>query len=210
MNKLLLLILLLFGFGVAQAQQNTSSLINARIKDGSIMLGGSLGGNYQKYEHNNLNTGKKETGDLITARLNTKSGYFFLPDFAVGLNLSFQHTNINVDSTRYGDSKTTYLLAGPFVRYYFNSGIFLEANVNAGVLAIQGGNKSDIKNGIFGIGYAYFLNDRIAIEPLLTFKYETSRIDNADYNIKDKQFGPELNIGIQAYLWAPTRVLPTK
>jgi hypothetical protein len=128
----------------------------------------------------------------------------------VGLNLAFEHTNINVDSTRYGSTKTTYVLAGPFVRYYFNSGIFLEGNVNAGVLSIKGGNKSDIKNALLGIGYAYFLNDRIAIEPQLSFKYEMSRIDNADYNQVDNHFGPEFNIGIQAYLWAPTRVLPTK
>lgn len=206
----LLLILFLFGCNLASAQENRSSLINAKIKDGSIMLGGNLGASYQQYSHDNRVTKRKETGDLITARLNTKSGYFFLPDLAAGLNVSLEYTNINVDSTRYGDSRTTYLLAGPFLRYYFNSGIFLEANVNAGVYAIQGGNKSDIKNAALGIGYAYFLNERIAIEPLLLFKYEMSRVDNADYNTVDQHFGPELQIGLQAYLWSPTRVLPTK
>ena len=191
------------------AQQNMSSLINAKIKDGSIMVGGNLGASYQKFTRNNLHTNMKEKGDLITVRFATKTGYFFLPDFCVGLNAAVEHTSINVDSTRYG-SKTTLVQAGPFVRYYLDNGIFGELNVNAGVNTVKGGDKTDIKSGAIGIGYAYFLNDRVAIEPLLSFNYVQGRTDNQDKNTKDSQFGPVLNLGIQAYLWSPTRVLPTK
>jgi hypothetical protein len=209
MHRLLTLALLLTFSFAAFAQQNSSSLISAKIKDGSIMLGGNLGGSYQKFSHENLKTKRKETGDLIQARLATKTGYFFLPDLAVGINAAVEHTSINIDSTRFG-SKNTYLLAGPFVRYYLNNGIFGELNVNAGVNAVKNGNKTNIKSAAIGIGYAYFLNESIAIEPLLSFTYVDGRVDNPDYNTKDTQFGPVLNIGIQAYLWAPTRVLPTK
>ncbi|MFC5270274.1 outer membrane beta-barrel protein [Adhaeribacter terreus] len=209
MRRLLTLAFLLTFSFAAFAQQNSSSLISAKIKDGSIMLGGNLGASYQKFSRENLNTKKKETGDLIEVRFATKTGYFFLPDFAVGINAAVEHTSINIDSTRFG-AKNTYLLAGPFVRYYLNNGLFGELNVNAGVNTVKGGNKTDIKSAAVGIGYAYFLNDRIAIEPLLSFNYVQGRVDNPTFNTKDSQFGPVLNIGVQAYLWAPTRVLPTK
>src|SRR5688572_5274329 len=97
----------------AMAQHNTSSLLNAKIKDGTIMIGGTLSGSYQKYKYNNLKTRSQESGDLIKANFSAKSGYFFLPDFVVGLNVEVDHTSINVDSTFYGP-KTTFLLAGPY------------------------------------------------------------------------------------------------
>jgi hypothetical protein len=210
MHKITLFLLgFFFLLHTAKAQQNTSSLLNAKIKDGTIMIGGNLSGSYQKYKYNNLKTNQQESGDLIRASFSAKSGYFFLPDFVVGLNVAVDHTSINVDSTFYGP-KTTFLLAGPYVRYYFNNGIFGELNVNAGVNTVKGADKTDIKSGSVGIGYAYFLNPNIAIEPMLSFNYLSSRIDNADRDQKDSQYGPLLNIGIQAYLWAPTRVLPTK
>ena len=176
------------------------------------MVGGNLGASYQRYSQNNLNTKTEDTGDLITVRFATKSGYFFFPDIAIGLNAELNYTRINVDSTRFGneDRTQTILLAGPFIRYYLNNGIFGELNVNAGVDVTKGGNKTDIKSGAIGIGYAYFLNERIAIEPMLTFNYVQNRTDTAARNTKDSQFGPVLNVGIQAYLWSPTRVLPTK
>lgn len=169
------------------------------------MLGGNLSGSYQKY--NQKSTGKK--GDLITARLTTKSGYFFWPDIAIGLNAALEYTSVNVDSTLYGP-RTTDLLAGPFVRYYWNSGLFAELNLNAGIHTERGGLKSDIKSGAFGIGYAYFLSEQITIEPMLSFDYRQNQTNINNVVTKDTQFGPILSIGIQAYLWSPTRVLPTK
>ena len=169
------------------------------------MLGGNLTGSYQKYNKKTTN----EKGDLITARLTTKSGYFFWPDIALGLNAALEYTSVNVDSTLYG-SRTTDLLAGPFVRYYWNSGLFAELNLNAGVHTVRGGIKTDIKSGALGIGYAYFLSEQISIEPLLSFDYRQNQVNVNNVISKDTQFGPVLSIGVQAYLWSPTRVLPTK
>ncbi|HSI90288.1 MAG TPA: hypothetical protein VK927_04185 [Adhaeribacter sp.] len=209
MNRFLLAVGFLLCTFTAFGQQNQSSLIRAKIKDGSIMVGGDMTGSYQKYNRNNGKTGQKEKGDLITFRLNTKTGYFFLPDFVVGVNIALEHTSINVDSTFFGE-RQTYLLAGPFVRYYLDNGIFGELNVNAGLNAIKDGDKTDIKSAAVGIGYAYFFNEKVAIEPMISFHYVQNRIDNADRDFTDKQFGPVFTLGIQAYLWSPTRVLPTK
>ena len=118
MHRLLILALFLLVSLTTFAQENRSSLISAKIKDGTVMLGGNLTGSYQKYNKKTTN----EKGDLITARLTTKSGYFFWPDIALGLNAALEYTSVNVDSTLYG-SRTTDLLAGPFVRYYWNSGL---------------------------------------------------------------------------------------
>ena len=67
--------------------------------------------------------------------------------------------------------KTLYVLGGPFVRYYLSNGLFGELNVNAGVNAIKDGHKTDIRSAALGIGYAYFLTEQIAIEPLFSFNY---------------------------------------
>lgn len=205
MHKLLLLASFLFVSVTAFAQENRSSLINAKIKDGTIMLGGNLTGSYQKYNKKTTN----EKGDLITARFTTKSGYFFWPDIAIGLNAALEYTSVNVDSTLYG-SRTTDLLAGPFLRYYWNSGLFVEVNANAGVRTVKGEIKSDIKSGAIGLGYAFFLSEQIAIEPLLSFDYRQNQVTINNVTSTDNQFGPVLSVGIQAYLWAPSRVLPTK
>ena len=205
MRRLLLLASILFVSLTSFAQENRSSLINAKIKDGTVMLGGNLTGSYQKY--NKQSTSQK--GDLITARLTTKTGYFFWPDIAIGLNAELEYAGVNVDSTLYG-SRTTDLLAGPFFRYYFNSGLFTEINLNAGVRTVRGEIKSDIKSGAIGIGYAFFLSEQIAIEPLLSFDYRQNQVTVNNKTSRDDQYGPVLSIGIQAYLWAPTRVLPTK
>jgi len=205
MHKLLLLASFLFVSVTAFAQENRSSLINAKIKDGTVMLGGNLTGSYQKYNKKTTN----EKGDLITARFTTKSGYFFWPDIAVGLNASLEYTSVNVDSTLYG-KRSTDLLAGPFIRYYWNSGLFAEVNLNAGIRSVKGEVKSDIKSGAIGLGYAFFLSEQITIEPLLSFDYRQNQVTINNVTSKDTQFGPILSIGVQAYLWAPTRVLPTK
>ena len=205
MHRLLILALFLLVSLTTFAQENRSSLISAKIKDGTVMLGGNLTGSYQKYNKKTTN----EKGDLITARLTTKSGYFFWPDIAIGLNTALEYTSVNVDSTLYG-SRTTDLLAGPFVRYYWNSGLFAELNLNAGVHTVRGGIKTDIKSGALGIGYAYFLSEQISIEPLLSFDYRQNQVNVNNVISKDTQFGPVLSIGVQAYLWSPTRVLPTK
>ena len=205
MHRLLILALFLLVSLTTFAQENRSSLISAKIKDGTVMLGGNLTGSYQKYNKKTTN----EKGDLITARLTTKSGYFFWPDIAIGLNAALEYTSVNVDSTLYG-SRTTDLLAGPFVRYYWNSGLFAELNLNAGVHTVRGGIKTDIKSGALGIGYAYFLSEQISIEPLLSFDYRQNQVNVNNVISKDTQFGPVLSIGVQAYLWSPTRVLPTK
>ncbi len=209
MHRLLILACFMVLSMASVAQENRSSLINAKIKDGTVMLGGNLTGSYQKYSKASNN----QKGDLITARFTTKSGYFFWPDIAIGLNAFVEYTNLNISdsiqSTQFG-GRTTDLLAGPFVRYYFNSGLFTELNLNAGVHTVKGGIKSDIKSGALGIGYAYFLSDQVAIEPLLSIDYRQNQINVNNKISKDHQFGPVLSIGIQAYIWSPTRVLPTK
>ena len=96
------------------------------------------------------------------------------------------------------------------MRYYWNSGLFAELNLNAGVHTVRGGIKTDIKSGALGIGYAYFLSEQISIEPLLSFDYRQNQVNVNNVISKDTQFGPVLSIGVQAYLWSPTRVLPTK
>ena len=53
------------------------------------MIGGSLGGNYRNLNIYNLKTKKKNPVHLITYSFTTKTGYFFLPDFAVGLNSTY-------------------------------------------------------------------------------------------------------------------------
>lgn len=137
------------------------------VGKGAWMIGGSAGFNIRKV--------KDVDGTTSKITVDPNLGYFIADDLAIGLELDFRSTSSG------GNSTSTFGL-GPFVRYYFTDPIFVQANV-ALDLSDGGGDP------VFGaeIGYSWFLNNGLAIEPALYFNTGNS-ISN---------FG--LNIGIQGF-----------
>lgn len=202
MKSLRLILLLIMFPAVVMAQENKSFMWKAKVKHGSILIGGNMDASIQKTTRElNLPLGPEE-GTNILANLNFKGGYFPLHDFAIGVDIGLSHDSyiVSVEGAKQS-FRQTYLLAGPFTRYYLDNGVFGELNLKGGLLSLSsGGSKTNIAQGALGVGYALFVNEKIAVEPMLSFRYTREwRGDNANTS-----FGPVLGVGVQAYLWRKT------
>jgi Protein of unknown function (DUF3575) len=125
----------------------TIVISNAQTEKKNWMLGGSA--SFQS---------ANSTSILI---LNPSAGYFFVENFAAGLNLSY--TNIS-----YSSSSASLLGFGPFVRGYFGNksdGKFF-GQVAFSLASSNSSSSSNSSASAFGLklGYAKFLNKNIALE----------------------------------------------
>jgi hypothetical protein len=199
MKKAILFILLLVT-SLSHAQENESFLIKAKVKQGSIMLGGNVSANAYTFTDEYGNSSERVEGNIIQAQVKAKNGYFVLHDLAIGLDITLNHTSRKVTSETDQEilpDRNTYLLVGPFVRYYLDNGIFGELTLQAGLQNLfPSGIKYNLIEGGLGIGYAFFINEKFSIEPILALRYFRQIDDGRKYT----KLGPVLGVGIQAYL----------
>ncbi|PKV75367.1 hypothetical protein [Pontibacter ramchanderi] len=203
LQRTLTLIVALFFFAIlsVRAQENESSLIRAKIKHGSLLLGGNLQGSYQLTTSELNSTGQKVDGRRIDFNLRSKNGYFVFEDFAVGLDVSVLHQSskiTEVSDTEREASRETFVMAGPFVRYYMLNGVFGELTMLAGLNNFNDVNrKYKALEGGAGLGYAFFVNRQFSLEPVISMRYfrKVDR-DGRAYS----EFGPMIGFGLQAYL----------
>jgi hypothetical protein len=194
-----LLAYLMFGIMPATlAQENRSDVRNYKIKEESFMIGGNMGYSAQFYK-STIN-GINDRGRILTLEAAPKVGYFVYHDIGAGLQGNIVH---NRTTSRSDTAKTTftdtYVLAGPFLRYYHNWGLFWELGVSVGLASIGNGIKDDIFQGNLGLGYAYFLNEKVAIEPMIFLRYTDQ--DGSLTNGNIRMLGPVFNVSVQAYLF---------
>jgi hypothetical protein len=199
-STLIFILILLRSFG-ALAQENESSLMRAKIKDGSLMLGGNLQGSYLMTTNELNSSGQQVNGRRIDFNLRGKNGYFVKEDFVVGLDLSVLHRSTKRTGVIEGSnepSRETFVMGGPFMRYYMLNGVFGELTMLAGLQNFNDVNKKykALEGGI-GIGYAHFINRQFSLEPVLSMRY----FRKADRNGRAyTEFGPMIGFGVQAYL----------
>ncbi len=137
------------------------TIAQAQLVDkGTVMAGGSL----------ELTTKNKDNVFIINPML----GYFFADNAALGASLSYSSiTKLNTFSV------------GPFARYYFNFGLFAHTGINFS--HVESAERKNDFDFVFGLGYAAFLNDNVALEPLFT----VNLLDGAAYT--------RLGISLQVY-----------
>lgn len=177
---------------------------SAQTEQGNFLLGGGFGASF-----GTLRTEEPVVNDpnktVITESRSTsitfspKVGFFIVDGFAIGLNADINNTTYK---NKNNDVKTTtsYLALGPFARYYFPMNLFLEAEVGFGnAKGYSGYNESKIFLYSFGAGYAAFLNDNIALEPMVVYSgTRFTRSSNSDYKTIDG--GLQIRLGLQIYL----------
>jgi outer membrane protein len=174
-KSLVTLILLAGLFQMASAQT---------VNSGAWMLGGSVG----------FNSIKTDGDDNSETYLNISPnvGYYIMNNLAIGARINYLSYSYD------GDSESQFGF-GPWARYYFINSLFAQAGVDFGstgmdffsILADEGSSTLN-----FGIGYSWFLNNSVAIEPQLQYSIYSGDEDGflADYT----KFG--FNIGVQAFL----------
>ncbi len=167
------------------------NIINAQIEKGNWMVGGS--GSYKTSTTFSKITNTDAT--LTFLRLEPTIGYFFVDNFASGLNTSFYYNPIKDDyNLGYG--------FGPFIKYYFRKSdkvinIFAQSSYLYFVDNNQNtlGGRRDFKNNSlsFKAGPVIFFNDSVALE--LAIEYLRTTL-NKTLTVTD--IG--LNIGFQIHL----------
>jgi outer membrane protein len=150
----------------------TQLSLGQTVNQGAWMVGGSAGFSSMKF--------KDADNSLSTIVLNPNLGYFIADDLAIGLDVGFVSQSFD------GESESTFGL-GPSIRYYVTDPIYVTVGAN---LELDEGGGTTI---VAGVGYSWFLNNSVAIEPELFLNLYNNDGDISDYTI----FG--LSIGVQAF-----------
>jgi hypothetical protein len=195
MRKLTLVLSFLFvsiAFSFAQTQQ------------GNFLLGGGFGaglGTKQIETPGPNNTTIISKSRSTSLSFNPKVGFFIVDGFALGLDAEVRNT---AERNRDNDTRITssYFTLGPFVRYYFPINVFLDGRGGFGSgkgAASAGYNDARVFSYSFGAGYAAFLNDYVALEPIVRYR-GTNFTNKTNTNFRTMDGNLEFAIGLQIYL----------
>jgi outer membrane protein len=174
--KSILLLIILFGMTTVISAQT--------VNKNAWMLGGTMGFNSIKTEGNDTSE--------IWLNVSPNVGYYITNDLAIGARFS-------LFTYSYGGSVNYQFGVGPWARYYFINSLFAQAGMDFGSAAFDffsfnaDGGSTTIH---MGIGYSWFLNNSVAIEPSLQYSIYNAGEDGlqADYT----RFG--FNMGVQAFI----------
>jgi outer membrane autotransporter protein len=176
----------------------------AQIEKGRVLAGGSIGFSFQNYKSVFDGTTTDET-KTTSFSLSPRAGYFITDAIAVGagLNLSLSSSKYDDDDKYNGSS----IFFSPFVRYYLPQRLFGQFEIGIGSSKDKwtyvNDDDEEYKYKSFfwslGVGYAYFLNDNVSVEPMVSYNAATyTDRDNTDD--KDKYGNIMLQIGFNIYL----------
>jgi outer membrane protein len=172
MKKLLLAsVLACLAFNVSAQQEET--IVNPTDK-GHFIVDGSVyfSTNNSKTENQGFNTEVNSFGLGISPKVS----YFIIDRLAIGIEASFAYSDNEYTNNSGGEisSNSTSILIGPSVRYYITKGFFGQASLGFG-FSNSKGEGYETKNDSFryklGLGYAFFLNEHISIEPILSYQH---------------------------------------
>ncbi len=132
--------------------------IDKPIKKGNVILGGTGSIISNK---STVTDGGENYLKQFKINLNPTFDYFFIDNLALGgtINLGYSHQE-SVNSTNIG--------IGPNIKYYFKNGILLRSEALY-LFTTSDVNKSHSFAFEAGVGYAFFVNSKVSIEPALLF-----------------------------------------
>ena len=158
---------------------------------GNITIGGGLAFDYDKediYSSSEYYSGSKS--EVLMFLLNPQMGYFAADRLELGVGLPVQY--MRALPRGYFDGYSQYLIGvSPYVKYYFKNNLFVQLSAG-GQIGKYKFDDEKLKVTSFNItpsiGYAFFLNSKIAIEPAvfvnfskLTEKYDEDDSDSVGY-----------------------------
>jgi hypothetical protein len=171
MKKATFIFIMVVNSILIKAQEQT------QLSKGHFFLGGGFDLEYAKHSE----------GEKITSIETSPNAAFFLADkFAVGIRFNFKITltkGSTLNGTSYILRESTYSII-PFVRYYLFSYLFSEGEIGYQRYWWNHDNVDRTKFGGFtasiNLGYSLFLNEHIAIEPVVSYAYERLKNINVE------------------------------
>jgi outer membrane protein W len=191
-------------FTVAMAL--AASAVFAQFNQGRMLAGGDF------QFSSNTEKGKSGSTEVTIGKttsfsLGPQFGYFLIDNLAVGASLSVTTSKFKPEDDNDPENSGSELLLAPFVRYYLSQGIFFQGQFGIGSSKeeFSSGNVTvETKYGLssigIGAGYAYFLNDHVAIEPLIGYSSVSRKEKDSDPEVKEISSGLFLRVGFQVYL----------
>jgi hypothetical protein len=180
----------------------------AQFNKGRYLVGGGL--SFQTYANKTKAGSTTNTGAHSTDfTLSPDAGYFVIDNLAVGASLNLGAGSTKGTGTNPSKTSSTSIGLSPFVRYYLSQGIFFQGQIGFGSEKSKdtpGGSttttttKYNTSNWSLGAGYAYFLNDFVAVEPMIGYGANAQKTSNPD--IKYSYPGLFIKVGFQVYLGA--------
>ena len=158
--------------------------MHGQVSKGNFLAGGSLSFQSSNYSESDNNAG--------VLNLAPDAGYFFIERGAAGIRASFK--NVSNDGDRFRE-----MMIGPFARYYFfpttkKTNLFLEGNFMFGNEKYENfASEGKTQIGV-SAGPAFFLNEFIAVETILSWRRIKYENDRGHTNIF------EIGIGFQVHL----------
>ena len=182
-----------------------SLIANAQTEQGRYMVGGSVGFSSTK--------DKQDIGGTSTDG-NKHTNIWLLPSFGIfvadgivaGAGLGITSNKNESDDGTFSSTTSGFTLA-PFGRYYHESGLFGHLNLEIGSAKTKsesGGSSFETKFSVFGWrvggGYALFLNNNVAVEPMITYGSSTQKLKDSDPEAKDINSGLMINVGFSIFI----------
>ncbi len=175
----------------------------AQFEKGSMMVGGSFGADFKtnksKYDGNTYTNGK-----YVDVSFDPQFGIFVINKLAIGGGFGMSTSAYKDDESDY-KSVTNEFTVQPMARYYLDPGIFFQGKLMFGGAKDKtrnNGNTDETEYAVNGwslsAGYAFFLNNIVAIEPQLGYGAKGYRNKNTD--VKSVDGGIFLRVGFQIYL----------
>ncbi len=175
----------------------------AQFEKGNKLVGGSLGADFTTDKTKVDNT-TYTNGRNVNFSFDPQVAYFVINNLAVGGALGFSTESYKEDDSDY-KSVDNEITIQPLVRYYLSQGIFFQGNFIVGSAkskVTDNGDTDETKYNVSGwslsAGYAYFLNDHVAIEPQLG--YAGKGYKNKQNDVKYVDNGLYIRVGFQIYL----------
>jgi hypothetical protein len=172
MKNLILLLSLVFSL-------NAFSQVDKPITKGNIMLSGGGTISYSKIKSEYSSSSSNNS--LFSISLTPGFSYFIIDNLAIGLNVTMGYNGAK-------NNQFYTLGVGPLVKYYFNNGLFLNAEI--GYNYTRGINHTDGVIKFFslkpGVGYAFFLNQKVSLEPSISYEFRNIKTDNIDISMINK------------------------
>lgn len=176
---------------------------------GSWLVNGSVSFSFNDVSEE-VNNDSRDIGGLTTYSINPSAGYFIIDGIAVGLGMDYyKYSYKDNDNDRFINRSFSLT---PFIRYYSQLGPFFHGQISIGEGSEfekpENQNREEIfEYSVFGlglgVGYPYFVNDHVAIEPVILF-----RANNETYNepftndeITEKRRGIFVQIGLAYYIF---------
>jgi hypothetical protein len=177
---------------------NLFSQVEKPITKGNFLIGGSATGGYYSYKY----SGSTSSTKYISASFYPSVGYFIVDGLAFGFSLS-SSVYKGLEDYKYSNFSAG---IGPMAKYYTPFGIFAGGSISYSFSNTTNNNSSKSANNNISInpelGYAYFINSKIALETSINYSYQFS---NSSYENQTQDSSYKYNrlffsIGFQIFL----------